>query len=295
MTYGFIKVGQTGWGDAAALTIIAAGVAFLTLFGVWSRSVPHPLIDLSLFAGRGFAAGAALSTLANFGLFGMFFTVPQYFQAVLGTTPLGSGIRLLPLMGGLIVGAKVGEVLIRRAGARSTLVTGFVLLAAGLAVGAFTSAHSPYWYAALWITITGSGMGFVMPAAMGAALDDMPAEQAGAGSALLQALRQAGGTIGVAVLGTLLATQYQTRLGRFDVEPIRDSVNAGVAVARRTSNSDLLGQVQDAFISGMGLMLLTCAAICLVAAVLARLLAPPAAPARAAQETGRHERQSIHV
>lgn len=129
-----------------------------------------------------------------------------------------------------------------------------------------------------------------MPAAMGAALGALSAERSGSGSALIQALRQAGGTIGVAVLGTVLATRYRTELGALDVDPVRDGVNAGVAVAEATGDPSMLAHVQASFLSGMGLMLWVCAGICAVAMVLAARFTPRDTPAREQDES-----ESVHV
>ncbi|MDV7082767.1 MFS transporter [Rhodococcus opacus] len=290
LTYGFIKSGQDGWGDTLALTTIAAGVVVLGLFAMWERRSRHPLIDTSLFASPGFRWGTIFTTLVNFGMFGLFFTVPQYFQAVLGVDALGSGLRLLPLIGGLLVGTRLCDQLLRRAGARPVIVIGFALLTAGLAAGALTSVDSAYWFTAVWIALVGAGMGFVMPAAMGAALGALSAERSGSGSALIQALRQAGGTIGVAVLGTVLATRYRSELGDLDVDPIRDGVNAGVAVAKTTGDPSMLAHVQASFLSGMGLMLWVCAGVCAVAMVLAARFTPRDTPAREQDES-----ESVHV
>ncbi|MGW5144782.1 MFS transporter [Rhodococcus koreensis] len=290
LTYGFIKAGQDGWGDALALTSIAASVVVLGLFAMWERRSRHPLIDTSLFASPGFRWGTIFTTLVNFGMFGLFFTVPQYFQAVLGVDALGSGLRLLPLIGGLLVGTRLCDQLLRRAGARPVITIGFALLTAGLATGALTSVDSAYWFTATWIALVGAGMGFVMPAAMGAALGALSAERSGSGSALIQALRQAGGTIGVAVLGTVLATRYRSELGELDVDPVRDGVNAGVAVAKTIGDPSMLAHVQVSFVSGMSLMLWICAGICAVAALLAARFTPRETPAQEQDES-----ESVHV
>lgn len=232
LTYGFIKVGEDGWGDPVALTTIAAGLVVCAGFLGWQRRARHPLIDLALFGSAGFAWGTTFTTVVNFAMFGIFFTVPQYLQAVGGVDTLGSGVRLLPMIGGLLVGARLGDPLQRRAGARVVLVIGFALLTTGLALGALTTVHAPYRHTACWIAVVGAGMGFVMPAAMNAAIGALSTERSGSGSALIRALRQAGGTIGVAVLGTVLAAQYRADLGTWNVPPVSDSVTAGVATAR---------------------------------------------------------------
>ncbi|MCM6777964.1 MFS transporter [Nocardia sp. CDC159] len=268
-TYGFIRFGEQGWGEAIAWAAVVAGLVLLAGFAWWQRRVAHPLIEPGMLEIAGFRWGTAYSVFISFAMFGMFFTVPQYFQAVLEVDSLGSGLRLLPLIAGLIVGTRVVDKLLPRAGLRTVLTVGFLILAGGLVLGALTRTSSGYGYTAVWITVLGVGMGLVMPAAMGMAMGELSAERSGSGSALLQALRQAGGTIGVAVLGTVLSTRYRSELGAYDREPVSDGVNAGVEVAHRLGDAVMLSQVRSAFVGGMGAMLWVCAAICLVAAVLA--------------------------
>ncbi|GAA5042857.1 MFS transporter [Nocardia callitridis] len=279
LTYGFIRFGDSGWGDPVAWVSVAVGALLLAAFVWWQREAEHPLIELALFATPGFRWGTAFSIVVNFAMFGMFFTVPQYFQAVLGVDALGSGLRLLPLIGGLMVGSRLVDAILPKLGVRVVITGGFLLLGAALVLGALTTAHSGYGYTALWTTLLGAGMGMVMPAAMGLAMGELSAERSGTGSALLQALRQAGGTIGVAVLGTVLATRYRSDLGEYNRDPIADGVNAGVAVARRAGDASMLHQVQSAFVSGMGAMLWVCAGLCLITSALAALLVRPKPPA----------------
>ncbi|MFG1794092.1 DHA2 family efflux MFS transporter permease subunit [Nocardia sp. NPDC049149] len=281
LTYGFIRIGEHGWGNGLAWVVVAAGALLLGAFVLWQRRTANPLVDLGLFETAGFRWGTALSIVVNFAMFGMFFTVPQYFQAVLGVDALGSGLRLLPLIGGLIIGSRVVDQALPKLGTRAMLAIGFALLAGALALGALTTVDSGYGYTALWTTLLGAGMGLAMPTAMGLAMGELTAERSGSGSALIQALRQAGGTIGVAVLGTVLATQYRSELGTLNRDPISDGVNAGVAAAHQLGDSAMLHQVQTAFVGGMGAMLWVCAGLCATAAVLAGALirAPRAAGA----------------
>ncbi|PXX66426.1 EmrB/QacA subfamily drug resistance transporter [Nocardia tenerifensis] len=269
LTYGFIRLGEHGWGNGMGWVAVVAGALVLGAFALWQRVTAHPLIDPSVFAIAGFRWGTALSIVVNFAMFGMFFTVPQYFQAVLGVDALGSGLRLLPLIGGLIVGSRVVDKALPKLGTRAMLTLGFGLLAGALALGAMTDVHSGYGFTALWTTLLGAGMGLAMPTAMGLAMGELTAERSGSGSALIQALRQAGGTIGVAVLGTVLSTRYRSELGPLNHEPISDGVNAGVAVARRLGDSTILHQVQTAFVGGMSAMLWACAILCAVSAAVA--------------------------
>jgi len=274
LTYGVIRAGADGWGDGVAWIAIGVSVAASTAFILWQRRATDPLIDLSLFGSRGFTWGTTFATAANFAMFGLFFAVPQYFQAILGVDALGSGLRLLPLIGGLVVGTRVAEQIGRKVGPGIVLCSGFGLLTAGLILGAGTTVESGYPFTAVWITVVGAGMGFVLPTAMNAALDELPPERSGAGSALIQALRQAGGTIGVAVLGTVLIAAYRDGLGQLAVPPLRDGVIQGIGAATRTGRPQLIPSIAEAFVHGMSAMLWVCAAICAAGAVLALLRMP---------------------
>ncbi|MFJ4658293.1 MFS transporter [Nocardia sp. NPDC088792] len=299
ITYGFIRIGQKNWGDVTAWATIAIGLVAAVAFVLWQRRNTQPLVDLKLFASSGFRWGTIYSIIVNFAMFGLLFTMPQYFQAVLGTDALGSGLRLLPMIGGLAAGTRLVDKLLAKAGIRTVLTTGFALLAAGLVLGALIGAHTSYGLAAAALVLLGFGMGFVMPSAMGLAMGDLAAERAGSGSALLQALRQASGTIGVAILGTVLATQYRSSLGAANHEPLSDGVNAGVAVARKLGDPALLGHVQSAFTDGMSLMLWVCAAIAAAAAVLAATMTRGGhasdTPDRPADTPVPDAGQSVHV
>jgi EmrB/QacA subfamily drug resistance transporter len=287
VTYGIIEAGSRGWTDARSLGILAGGLVALAAFVVWQRRARAPLVDLALFRSRGFTWGAILSTLASFGFFGLLFALPQLFQAVGGHDALGTGLRLLPVIGGLMVGARIADRLVGRLGAKIVTAFGLALLAAGLFVGATTGPHDGYGYVAVWITLAGLGLGFSMPPAMNAALGALTVERSGVGSGLLQAMRQVGGAIGVAVLGTVLNSGYRDQvdvsgLPAATADAVRDSASAGVAVADRLGDAGLLESIRAAFTHGMDLSLVAAAAVALLAAVLALLFLPARAPKRPA-------------
>jgi DHA2 family multidrug resistance protein-like MFS transporter len=292
LTYGFIKAGQDGWSDATALALIAAGVVVLAVLPVVERRVANrggqPLADLQLFRSAGFRWGTILATLVSFAMFGIFFALPQYFQEVRGADALGSGIRLLPLIGGMLVGMVAGTRLAAPrnggaapAGPRSIVTTGYLLMAAGMVLGALTTLGSSTGYVLAWVALSGLGLGLVMPAAMGVALGALSAERSGAGSALLTAMRQVGSTIGVAVLGTVISNSYSSgvagaaaHLPAQAAAAVRSSVGSGVAVAGKLGSSSLADTIRTAFVHGMDLMLWTCGGIAVGCALLAVLFLP---------------------
>jgi DHA2 family multidrug resistance protein-like MFS transporter len=292
LVYGVIEAGQNGWGDPVALVGMLAGALLLAGFVLWERRLGRrpagqPLVDLALFGSTSFTWGAILAAVGVFALFGVLFTAPQYFQAILGTDAMGSGLRLLPLIGGLAVGASVADRIAARAGAKLTVAAGFVLLATGLAVGATTSLSSGTGFLSLWTPVVGLGMGFALATASAAALGALPAERAGVGSAVIQAVNKVGAPFAAAILGSVLNATYRGRLDLAGLpatvaDAMRDSVFAGVATAQRLGSVALLHSVRAAFVDGMDVMLWVCAAIAVAGVVLALVFLPGRAAATTA-------------
>jgi MFS transporter, DHA2 family, multidrug resistance protein len=300
LTYGVIRAGQDGWSDTIAVATMVAGAAALAVFIAWERIVSRrggqPLVDLSLFSSGGFTWGTTLATMISFALFGLTFAMPQFFLDVKGLNSLASGIRMLPLIGGLAVGLAVGQRLQSPrtrggltkpplTGVRPIGAGGFAIMAAALAVGTATSAASSTGFTSWWFAATGFGLGLAMPTMLNAALSALTPERSGSGSALMTAARQVGATIGVAVLGTVLNSVYRAHLSvpglpSAVTAAAKSSVGGGVAVAAKLDSAALLGAVHAAYASGVDVMLWVCAAIAIVAAVLAALFLPRH-PARA--------------
>jgi len=288
LTYGFIKAGQNGWGDTPALLTIAIGVVVLLVFIGWERGMRagQPLVELGLFRSAGFTWGTLLTTLVTFAMFGIFFAAPQYFQEVLGANAMGSGLRLLPMIGGMIVGMIGGTRVASPRKDRPPLATakvlvtvGFAIMGIGLGIGALTTVSDGTGFAAAWIAIAGFGLGLALPQAMNAALGALSAERSGSGSALISAMRQVGATIGVAVLGTVLSSGYHARLNVAALptalgNAVKNSVAGGVGVAHALHSPALLDNVRTAFVHGMDIMLWACGGIALASAILALIFLP---------------------
>ncbi|MGY4773041.1 DHA2 family efflux MFS transporter permease subunit [Kribbella sp. CWNU-51] len=269
VTYGFVAAGERGWGDAVTLGCIAGGAILLAVFVAWQRRTRDPLVDLGLFASRPFLWGTVLATLASFALMGLLFVLPQLFQAVQAADALHTGLRLLPIIGGLLVGAKVAERLNAKAGPRVTVAAGFVLMLAGLALGTFTGVGTGYGYTAIWVSLVGLSIGFTLPPVMDLALGALTVERSGSGSGLIQALRQVGGTIGVAILGTVLNSAYRDRLDVTGLPPAvagaaRDSASGAVAIG----SPGLVHSAREAFVHGMNATLWACCAVAALGLVL---------------------------
>lgn len=283
LIYGVIGAGDRGWSNDAALAEMLAGVLALAGFVVWERLVAAPLVDLRLFRSRAFTWGSALSSIVSFVIFGLLFAVPLYFQVVRGADAQGSGVRLLPLIGGLLVGGAVADRLAARAGVRATAALGFALLATGLALGATTSVASGDARAIAWIALSGLGLGLVLPTTIDTALGAVSDESSGVSSGVLQALRMAGGAFGAAILGAIINATYRDQLEHATSPALarsaRDSAVTGIDVATTTHSPALLGAVRHAFVGGMSMTLWVSAALMAAGAVVALVIRPRATPA----------------
>jgi EmrB/QacA subfamily drug resistance transporter len=279
LTYGMIEAGQKGWGNPGALAEMIGGLLILVVFVLCEKRARDPLVDLGLFRSIGYRWGTILAVLISFAMFGLLFAVPAFFQEVFGKDALGSGLRLLPMIGGLIVAAGIGTRLAAKAGAKITIGLGFALFTVSMGIGATTTATSSELFMASWIALCGAGIGLSMPTAMDAALAALSPERAGAGSGMMQALRMVGGTFGAAVLGSVLNTIYRGGLNLAGLPAAaasgaRESVAAGVAVAGKLHSTALLDSVQRSFVHGMDAMLWLCAAVAAIGIVLALAYLP---------------------
>ncbi|WP_234365363.1 MFS transporter [Streptomyces sp. RTd22] len=201
-----IEGGRTGV-DAlvagSALVFVLAGAGFLAV----ERTVRTPMLPLGLFRNATFSGGSAVGLLINLGFYGELFVINLYFQQTLHYSALLAGLALLPQMGVVAAGSWLSGRFTARVGSpRPTLIVGLVTGGAGLlALTGLTAAvaHVPYPLLVLPLMATGFGMSFTMPAVTTAVTEDVPGERAGLASGVINASRQTGGVIGVALLGAL--------------------------------------------------------------------------------------------
>ena len=286
LIYGLIEAGQHGWSGLGATSEMSAGALMLLGFGIWERRLSRipggqPLVDVALFRSRSYTWGVILAAIAIFAMFGVLFTMPQYFQGVLGTDAMGSGLRLLPLIGGLVLGAVPADRIAHRAGAKVGVALGFALLAAGLLLGAHTSVGSGGAFVAGWMALVGCGMGLALATATSTALSELSDERSGVGAAALQAINKLGGPLGTAILGSMLSAVYLARLDLSGLPAVaaagaRQSIFGAVAVAQQLHSPDLLDSARAAFVHGMDLALLASGCVAVVGGVLAAIFLPRA-------------------
>ncbi len=292
LVYGVIQAGQDGWGAAGALVPLIGGAGALAGFVAWERRLSRqpdgqPLVDLGLFRVPAFTWGTLLAAVGIFPLFGVLFVLSQYWQAVLGVDAQGAGVRLLPTIAGMVVGAGLADRVSARAGAKLTTAAGFLLVAGAMAAGGVAGASGGDLYVAMWTAGAGAGTGLALATAANAALGALSAENSGVGSGLMQAVQKVGAPFAVAILGSVLNSAYQDHLALTDLPAatagaIRGSVYAGLAAAQQLGSAALAAGVRAAFVAGMDAALWVCAGIAAAAIGLALAFLPRRAGAGAA-------------
>ena len=175
------------------------------------RSAAHRLVDPALFADRRFSWGTAATVAVSVALFGILFVLPQYLQSVVGDDPISAGLRLLPMMAGLLVAGGAAGQLVRAAGTKLTVAAGLALLAGGLVMLSQVHLATGYPFVAAGLALCGLGIGASIAAAMNAVMAAVGGDEAGIGASLNSALRQVGGAIAVAVLGSVLSSHLCQR------------------------------------------------------------------------------------
>jgi MFS transporter, DHA2 family, multidrug resistance protein len=302
VTYGLIEAGQHGWGSTGALAPLVGGLAVIVAFFAWEhlleeRPGGQPLVDLSLFRSPSFTWGVIVFAVLTLALIGLLFTMPQYFQGVMGTSPEGSGVRLLPAVGGMMLGLLPAARVAKAIGAKFAVAAGFIVLSIGLAIGATATLSSGEAFVALWMAIAGIGTGLTMATAASAALAELSKDRAGVGSGVLQALKNTGAPLGTAILGSALISAYVSRLHLSGLPPsaahaARQSVFGGIAVAHALGSTTLLTSVRAAFVHGADVALHVSMGFALLGLVLSLLFLPSHAhaPAEVEEEASGGER-----
>src|SRR5437868_1447272 len=180
---------------------------------------------------------------------------------------------------GLVVGAVPADRVARLVGAKLTVALGFILLAAGLLLGATTGVGSSGTFIAAWMALVGAGMGFAMATATSAALSELSQERSGVGSAVMQALQKVGAPFGTAILGSVLSSAYQAQLNLAGLPStvanvVKGSLFGGLAVAQQLGSASLLASVRTAFVHGMDVSLVVAAGIAAAGFVLTLAFLP---------------------
>src|SRR5262245_1305637 len=212
LVYSVIEAPNWGWGSARTAAGFVVSVVVLAAFALWERRTPHPMLDVSVFFNRRFSGGSLAVTAGFLTLFGFIFVITQYFQFIKGYTAFETGVRLLPVAISIAVASIVGPRIVEWIGTTAVVAGGLVTFAAGLAWASTADAATPYIKIALQMLLLGGGLGLTTAPATESIMGSLSADKAGVGSAVNDTTRELGGTLGVAIVGSVFASIYSSRL-----------------------------------------------------------------------------------
>jgi EmrB/QacA subfamily drug resistance transporter len=306
LVYTIIEAPNHGWGSTRTAGSFAATAILAAAFVAWELRSEQPMIELSLFRNARFTAASASVAISFFALSGFIFLATQYFQFLQGYGPLSTGVRMLPVASSVAIASVLGTKLAVRLGTKLVVATGLSLMAAFYLWVAVTPAATGYLTIAIQMIVLGTGMGLTSAPATEAIMGVVPKAQAGVGSAVNDATRLLGGTLGVAVIGSVYASLYASRLtsalpaGLPDALDRSAHTSAGAALTAAdqlasTGHPALASTVQDAastaFMHGFHTANYIAAGVAAAGALMALALLP-AHPA--AREEDAREARPLH-
>ncbi|MCW3844600.1 MFS transporter [Micromonospora yasonensis] len=280
LVWTLIEAPDQGWGSARSVAGWLLAALLATALVLRERRVAHPMIDVRLFTNLRFSAASGAVTVAFFNLFGFIFLITQYFQFLRAYSAFETGVRLTPVAVCIAGGSVLGTRLAVRVGTRRVVAAGLLLLGLAYAWISTLSSTTGYPEIAAQMVLLGGGLGLTSAPATEAVMGVVPAAKAGIGSAVNDATRQVGGTLGVAVIGSIFASLYQHGLTRLDGElppaaaaTARDSIGAALTTADQLAATGLPAQASTLASAASAAFYDGLQAGCLVAAVISTLAA----------------------
>jgi len=213
LSYALIEGNQRGWSSAEILGLFAAAAVLLVAFLVLESRQRLPMLDLSLFKNSSFVGANVVALLVSLGMFGVFFFISLYVQNILGYSPTRSGAIFLPMTILIILIAPIAGKLSDRIGGRWLMGSGMTLLGISLLFYQRLGLHSTFWTLLPSLVLGGIGMALTMSPMTSVAMGSVPVDKAGVGSGVLNSFRQMGGSLGIALMGAILASYLHAAPG----------------------------------------------------------------------------------
>ena len=307
LVWAIIEAPQHGWTDPSILGGFAVAAVLLSAFALWERHTSHPMLDLAFFTSRRFSAASAAITLTFFAMFGSLFLLTQFLQFVMGYDPLQTGVRLLPMAGVMMLIAPNSARLAERFGSKVVVAAGLSVAGIGLLIASQLTAGAAYGQVALALMVIAAGMALTMAPATESIMGSLPPAKAGVGSAVNDTTRELGGAIGVAVLGSLLASHYSASIVKATAGapipaalqgPIKDSVAVAMGLADKLGGAQgaaLRSAAGNAFVDGMGVALIVAAGVAFLGAVIVAIFLPARAPEDAQGHMHHHDATLVDI
>ncbi len=301
LLWGLIEAPAKGWGSTPILGAFGVGFLVLGLFIAWELHTDHPMLELRFFQNRRFSAANIAITLVFFALFGSSFLITQQLQFVMGYSALKAGFAMMPIAVPLLILGPLSARLVERVGTKVVVVAGLTTVSIGLGWLSTVTITSGYTAILFPMLVLATGMGLTMAPATESIMGSIPRAKAGIGSAMNDTTRQVGGALGVAVIGSVLASVYRphvtenlrhTILGNPNViaadptrvhqavDAIREQLGAAMVVAKdlpHAQGQQVLDAARQAFVDGFGGAVAVGAGVALLGAIIALLFLPATA------------------
>jgi EmrB/QacA subfamily drug resistance transporter len=274
LVYTIIEAPGRGWGSLDSLLGFAVAIIVGALFVRIERAREHPMLDVRLFSERAFSAASGSITVAFFALFGFIFLITQYFQFIRGYSTLSTGVRILPVALSIGVASVLGARLAARLGTRVIVSSGLLLFGGAFLWISQAATSTSYNIVVVQMLMMGTGLGMTSAPATESILSVLSPAKAGVGSAVNDATREAGGTLGVAIIGSVYASLYTASLANASAAAklpaaalvsAKSSIGAGLSVASHAPaalRGPVLDAVQSAFMTGLHTGCLVAAGVC---------------------------------
>ena len=286
LVYAVIQAPDHGWLSATTITTLAIGAVSGLVFAAWEAHREDPMLDLRLFRHRGFSVASVALAILFFAMAGAVFLQAQYLQFILDYSPLAAGVALVPAAIGILIGTGAGAHLAATVGGRVAVATGTLLSAAGLATQALFIDGTSYAPTGVGLLLFGLGAGVAMPSATDIIMATLPPARAGVGSAVNDTVRELGGALGVAVIGSVAATSYTSSvradLTRFPEltdsarAALTDNVGAAIDMSHDIgpNGAEIISIARNAFVDSMSGALWVSAIAAVGATILALVYLP---------------------
>ncbi|HWJ63028.1 MAG TPA: MFS transporter [Acidimicrobiales bacterium] len=284
LVYSIIEGPTHGWLSGESFATFGIAIVALVLFAIWESKAKFPMLDLRLFRDRRFSVASGGMTLTFFAMFGTFFLVAQYFQLVLGYSPLKSGLLQLPMAAVMMAIAPQMPKVVARFGAHRAVPVGLGLIAVGMAVFSQVQTDSSLVLIYCSILPLAAGMATTMTPLTTLIMSSVPLGKAGVGSAMNDTTRELGGALGVAVLGSVVTSQYTSTLAPAITglpAQAKAMADSGLAGALRvagelggSAGADLANAAKSSFVDGLSAAAIVATIVVISAAVAAWFLLP---------------------
>jgi EmrB/QacA subfamily drug resistance transporter len=276
LVYGLIQAPDAGWSSTPTISAFTVAIVVLAIFVFWEQRVDEPMLDMKFFRNPAFSTATGGMILVFLSMYGVMFLITQYFQLILGYSPLSAALRFLPMAPIMMVVSPMTPRIINRLGANRTVATGMSLVAFGFLSFSRLNVDTSYPYVLFCLVFLVTGIALTMSPMTAAIMSAVPPRRAGAGSAMNDATRELGAALGVAVLGSVAASQYSSGingavrgLSPADQASARTSLGSALDTATHLSHdvaTRLTSAADHAFVAGVhyaaytGAFLAACAA-----------------------------------